>query len=348
MPDIDAFKKKEHDNFDVMLPCKQSDFGEFISGLLGKPQTIEKSYEGAFEVTKDDITNTFEQRIDQQNDATLIQFTVKILYNDKSSVLLNSIQDFQVYNEVRPLKSIGVSLSWTYLIKFKNKNVPEKQEINISFDSYGNTIYDNEIMLYPFRRSVINSRIHHTERTWGIDIESLLNGHISSLTTIPNKFEQFIYKNHGWIGFFGGFFFFISLIFATLKIYNQLTIDYIEKVNLIANETTNEIELLLVKVNSIFDFTFGTSEVNISFSLALFIFGAFMASIILGNWLSEKSNNRPQSFVLLSKLAEENRIKVKNKIRTNWILFGVSIITSIITSIIASVLFKIYIEQTLA
>ena len=53
------------------------------------------------------------------------------------------------------------------------------------------------------------------------------------------------------------------------------------------------------------------------------------------------------SFVLLSKLAEENKIKVKNKRRTNWILFGVSIITSIITSMIASVLFKIYIEQTL-
>ncbi|ARU48033.1 hypothetical protein [Sulfurospirillum diekertiae] len=122
MPDIDLFKKDGQENFAVTLPCNPNDFGAFISGLLGKPQTIEKAFRGTFEVSKDDIINTFyliEQRIQQQNDAQLVQFTVKILYNDDTSVLLNSIADFEHYTEVRPLESIGVALSWTYLIKFK-------------------------------------------------------------------------------------------------------------------------------------------------------------------------------------------------------------------------------------
>lgn len=122
-------------NYGVMLPCSDEDFGDFISSLLGKPQTIEKVIGGTFEIDDRNITNIFhivDQRISQQNDASLIQFTVTIVYDDDSIHLLNSLEDFQHYSEVKPLVSVAVHLSWSYLVRFNRKNALEKQTIEIS------------------------------------------------------------------------------------------------------------------------------------------------------------------------------------------------------------------------
>jgi hypothetical protein len=120
----------------VMLPCEPDQFRDFIAGLLGKPQTIDQLIDGQYEIKKSDIENLYhllDQRVSTQSAGTLVQFSVRILYDDNSSVLLNSLADFASYNEVKPLVSVGVSLSWTFLIHFYNKKFPEKQQIDISF-----------------------------------------------------------------------------------------------------------------------------------------------------------------------------------------------------------------------
>jgi hypothetical protein len=122
----------DHSEYAVLLPCTPDEFGDFVSGLLGKPQTIEKSIDGVFEVPHDAVANTFylvDQRIKRQNEGTLIQFTVRIEYDDNSSVLLNSLQDFLTYSEVRPIASRSVALSWIYLVKFTHSNVPESRKL---------------------------------------------------------------------------------------------------------------------------------------------------------------------------------------------------------------------------
>jgi hypothetical protein len=99
-PNRGSALSSDHSDYAVLLPCTPDEFGDFVSGLLGKPQTIEKSIFGEFEVTRDAVANTFHlvnQRIDQQNEAPLIQFTARIEYDDNSSVLLNSLQDFGNY-----------------------------------------------------------------------------------------------------------------------------------------------------------------------------------------------------------------------------------------------------------
>ncbi len=122
----------------VVLPCSPDQFREFIAGLLGRPQTIEGFVDGPFEVTKQNVENLhhlIDQRILSQNEATLVQFTARVEYDNNSSVLLNSLRDFLSYNEVKPLKSSALHLSWTYLMKFPMKDFPEKQVIQISFKS---------------------------------------------------------------------------------------------------------------------------------------------------------------------------------------------------------------------
>jgi hypothetical protein len=71
--------RAREENYEVLLPCAPEDFGEFVSRLLGKPQTIERLIYGVFEIKKEDVINTYhlvEQRIHQQNEAVLVQFSV--------------------------------------------------------------------------------------------------------------------------------------------------------------------------------------------------------------------------------------------------------------------------------
>ncbi|WP_298871209.1 hypothetical protein [uncultured Bradyrhizobium sp.] len=182
---------KPLDRTAVLLPCEPDQFRDFIAGLLGKPQVIERMIRGPFNLGRNEIENLYyliEQRISSQNDATLIQFTARIVFDDESSVLLNSFADFTTYKEVRPLISVSVHLSWTYLIKFRNKPIPEKQQIDVSCNadySRGQVSFDffdpARIVFSPIRqtrhRGNIYLRISHTDRTWGTDIEALLTGH---------------------------------------------------------------------------------------------------------------------------------------------------------------------------
>jgi hypothetical protein len=52
-----ALSTENSDEYGILLPCTPEDFGDFVTGLLGKPQTIEKSIFGVFEVQRDDVAN---------------------------------------------------------------------------------------------------------------------------------------------------------------------------------------------------------------------------------------------------------------------------------------------------
>ena len=124
----------------VALPCEPEQFSSFISSLLGKPQTISKGYTGSFEITHQDIQSAYRlvcQRVSQQNQGTLIQFSVRLVFDDNSTVLLNSFEDFLGYTEVRPLVVTQAHLSWSFLVKFEDREHPEKQEIDLSFVASG-------------------------------------------------------------------------------------------------------------------------------------------------------------------------------------------------------------------
>src|SRR5690606_18739310 len=142
-------------------------------------------FRGRFEVTREHITHLYhlvEQRVQRQNQASLVQFSVRILYGNGSSVLLNSFADFDSYNEVQNLNSIGAILTWTYLIQFKDKPAPEKQEVSVSIG-----VADHSRFRGYFSRHVTDEESHmiadseislvikHTERSWGFDIENLLS-----------------------------------------------------------------------------------------------------------------------------------------------------------------------------
>ena len=282
-----------------------------------------------------------------------MQFTVKIIYSDDSSILLNSIEDFNLYKEVQPLTSIGVVLSWTYLIKFKNKDVFEKQEIDLAFRSDispSNFIFEDGIEITKRRRyfpdSSITLRISHTDRTWGTDIESLVSGYVKTLKIEENKVKNYIRKKSGWIGLLVFALMFLSGLFTIYVSTSKMANTYYSKLEETNNATTDINELLIEKINLLTNIFIKSTWPKYSVGPQVFIFILLVISMFFGIFISIKANTNRHSFVLLSKAAEEHEAKRNKKTRRDWYMFFISLISGIITGIVSNLLFYIFFIKT--
>lgn len=331
----------------IVLPCDPKDFGDFISSLLGKPQTIEKVFRLPYQLDRSKVSDVFqlvEQRINQQNEAALVQFTVRIIYDDDSTVLLNSIQEFQIYKEVRPLASVGVILSWTYLIKFKNKKAPEKQQIDLAFRSNirgESNIFEDGVDVIKIRRflppSSISLHISHTDRTWGTDIESLLTGYVRTLKIEENRIKRLIRKKSGWIGFTVFALMLAAAMFTAYKLNNKMLTRYHEKLTAITDSTTEH--LPMEKVDLLIDILIQRRWIPQVLDSSTFILISFCLSAFFGILVAVKAVSEQHSFVLLSNAAEEHRQKVLRKRNRDWFMFFASLGGSIVTGVAANLLF---------
>lgn len=234
----------------IMLPCEPSQFREFIAGLLGQPQTIVRRLKGPFEVNRHDIESLYhliDQRLISQNEATLIQFTARIAYDDNSSVLINSIRDFEAYNEIKPLCSEGIQLSWTYLIKFRNKKFPEKQTIEVGFTAdHGGADFDTIVrakgITISTAQSGIRIKISHTDRTWGADIDALLSGHLQLLQKPVGKLRALAFDHSGKISALTSLFVFLCSLVGTYLITSYFVERYLAIATNLKSETNQNFD----------------------------------------------------------------------------------------------------------
>ena len=294
----------------VLLPCEPDQFRDFIAGLLGQPQTITRRLDGPFEVTRTDIKNIYhllDQRLSSQNEATLVQFTVRTVYDDNSSVLLNSFADFQSYNEAKPLRSLAVHLSWTWLIQFRNKKFPEKQQIEISFTS--NEGPDIEFasprrVLLLDRSGSIRIRISHTDRTWGTDIDALLAGNLGLLQKPQVGLRKVADKYSGWIGLFVSIVVLGCALLASYSVTNSFVERYLTQARTLPAVSTANFEPVTKKV----DFLIGIIASGMWTRYAVYVFGLFIVSLIIaivcGIFVASYAENKRPSFVLLTPKAK--------------------------------------------
>jgi hypothetical protein len=243
----------------VVLPCEPDHFRDFISGLLGRPQTLRRHLRGPFDVKREDAEGLFHlinQRVNSQNEATLIQFTARIVYDDNSSVLLNSFGEFQIYNEVKPLISVALHLSWTFLIKFQNSPFPEKQQIEVGFVGSdeaaawrvraGRIIFDGAEYGGP---GAITIQISHTNRSWGADIEALLAGHLALLQRTIPRVRMLAAKYSSWIGFLSGFAIFASTLATGVRVTNRFLDQYLLELARLPLSSAPDLDLISKKLD---------------------------------------------------------------------------------------------------
>lgn len=323
--------------YNILLPCTPETFAEFVSSLLGSPQTIERRFIGAFELTRADVENLYhliQQRVLQQNKASLVEFAVDILYGDGSSVRLTSLRDFQHYTEVRSLVSVGAHLTWVYLITFQDKAAPEKQQIDLTFHAgHRNDPEESGLFLLNIRAGYLSFRIAHTARTWGVDLESLLAGHIDGLLKKESRAKTFIIRHSAKLGVIAALVTYLIVVFGSFLATRRFAAWQLDKIQAaLALQVAEKIDFLTARYAE-------GSWTQFNLLLTVFLLAALIGAIAIGLWVSDSGENRPRSFVLLSRKAEEDRVEALRKRQKQWLIFGASVITSVLSGFVANALF---------
>ncbi len=335
----------------IVLPCSTKDFGSFISSLLGKPQTISNTVQGPFEITKDDVSNVHAllvQRVAQQNEATLTQFTAKLVFTDDSTVLLNSLDDFMAYNEVRPVACIALHLSWIFLVKFNDRQHPEKQQIDLSFMGGGGpSMIDRDIPIVVFRgpdNGFIAYRISHTARTWGADIDSLLNSHVRTVVDEIPEWRKWLAKHDEKISLLTFCILFLGSIVAAFTASAFFVAKQKETVASILNTVPKGLvasEQLKYLLNTV---ALGTWE-RFQFTSIAFLLLSLVISISIAVWVNTTADNLPPSFLLLTKESEKRKKKILAKSNAKFFSFLGSIIVSLLLGIGGNICYALWFER---
>lgn len=340
-----AQEEKDFSKGFLTIPYNGPEFKEFIKSLLGKPQSITKKIFGNFEIHLADLQNfhtLVNQRITQQNKGNLIQFTATIYYNDKSTVTLNSIEELETYNEIKPIISEAVRLNWSYLIKFEDKKHPEKQEIELfilsSIDGLSFIGEDLPSFLLP-TQGRFTIEIKHTARSFASDIESLLTNQIQSLIKKDNKYKKIVRKNSGKISVVFSLIFFLFSIITGFSVTRNFLNSQIENSKKYINSGINE------KVNYIIEYMSNGLSQQHFYTLSIFLLISVIVSILLGVWIEDTASKlKEYSFVVTTRKSKDYLDETQKKQKYRIAAFCISIIISIGSGILGNYIFKFLTE----
>jgi hypothetical protein len=251
------------------------------------------------------------------------------------------------YNEVRPLISQAVHLSWGFLVIFRDKVVPAKQQIDVSIVSEGAIVFDEGIILSggSFESDgLISLRIEHTARTWGADIEAMLSGHIQTLLKQPSKLAQWVQKKSGEIGFGLGALFFLSAVISTFLATGRFLENRLALAAGVKASKPHFQESIGTKVDFLVDIIASGLWPRYFFYAASFIVAALIISIILGIWAGSAAGHKQPSFLLLSKKAELRKARLTREKKRYGLSLCLAVIVNLVCGLAANWIFIRYFQ----
>lgn len=337
----------------VRLPFDEEQFKEFITGLLGKPQTINSTVWGPFKIGFEEIKDlhlAIQQRISQQNKGTLIRFNSTITFEDESSVTLNSFDALMSYREIKNVICTAIDLSWLYLVQFPERDVPERQEIDISFitdkvKTFRKAEFGNMPLHTP--SNYINIQIKHTARTWGTDLETLLKSLVSNYKTkrYRNSIEEFIHKNEILSGILVGVLFFAGSVAGVILSNAKFKANYLADIEKSLESISSPSEIGQFKEQTDFFITFLAEgkmyshyHTNVVY-LIISVVVSILVMVLVGAMAERFYLKR--SYILITRKSSTDFEKDLVKDRKDWRNFIGSIVVSIVVGLIANYIFFI-------
>lgn len=325
----------------LKLPFSEAHFKDFVTNLLGTPQTITKKIRGDFEIDLNEVMNfhhLIDQRITQQNNARLIQLQTQIYFSDESSVILSSFEELRTYNEIKPIVSEAVKMTWSYLVQFQDRKTPEKQTIELTVVSsfIVDEMEDEFSPVYHFtQQGQFRIVIKHTARTWASDIESLLTHQINSLIIKESPWKKFVRKHRVVIANVSAFLFLLMAIIAV----------YIANIRFIEAESAKALDFLSSsvttenKIDYVINYIIANSQNLLFLKSIIYTLISVIISVFIITWVSALANIKSKSHLLLTKATKTELEKSNKKIKKKIILFFVSMILNIVLSLISSFIF---------
>jgi len=193
---LSAAVMRNKDEHYVVLPCAPSQFGNFVSGLLGKTQTLKGTIQGSVDANYQDIENIFRivhTRVSDQNEAALAHFSVTVFYDNGTSITHNDVKKFESYSPTDKCHPVEVVLSFIYLVSFPASQNPEKQEIDVSVIAESGYRQDRQT---HYHEGAFEYEVNYTNRTWATDIGSLLKNHGEKFVEKPNRASELFRRYH--------------------------------------------------------------------------------------------------------------------------------------------------------
>jgi hypothetical protein len=328
----------------VLIPCSPEEFADFISSLLGKAQVCEGTFHGSFDIHIKDIENFYhlvDQRLNEQNAAQLVSFTVVIKYSDGTSVELPSLEHFRHHNEIRPVISTGVVLTWIYLIGFQNRPIPERQQIDVEIQTRQVEEGYLPFRIQKLRGDGIEYRISYTARTWGSDIENMLRSHIQTLinSETSNFFSRLMLRFRATVEFLLGVVIFIAGIGIGTALIQLITSRKYQRVQEeLSLYNSSELSFIRKQIDILYQATFGTWSIYFWGGVLIYLGVLVMISVATPEVVLKRLRLSKPSFVNLTKSSDIHRQQALAAYKRGWLLFTGSIAVAIVTSIIGNVL----------
>lgn len=326
----------------VSLPIDREQLGKFIASLLGQQQSIEREAYGTFSIDHAwllHIHALIDQRIHQQNHGSLTAFSATIYYNNDLKRELSSIEAFEHFSETKQISSQGIKLVWTYLISFPGKNIPERQQISLFATAKAPATSTPQD---PIRRLIsskhklgqISYAIHHTERTWGDDLESLLKQEL-----------DLVLQDESWFGAMSGLLFaLLSMVFLFGGLVIPDLVNSVIQDRQIASIYKHYQDIIALKPTSLGDvgakLDLVLKAVNPS-NILNKVGAGYRVSMIAGGmvmafWCMFLADRKSPSFVALTPKSLENRNKYLAREKRNYILIMLSFAASILAGVIGN------------
>ena len=318
----------------VALPVDKKKLGDFISGLLGQPQTLERIIEEPFSVDHQWFIGFFsllQQRIEQQNSPENLSFEATIRYEGRFQRKISSWEAFLHFSETRPIISTSVKFNLALLIQFPGKSVPERQEIILTFDSRDSELGLLEnLMVKKAITGIVGIEIRHTERTWADDIFRLIEDELKNIQTPESAIKKRTRKLFFPLASFSFPIMMIAAVAYGIWSKREDGITVAEKVRSLGVNSKIDLQTLHSKVDILLAQAQNTGDVRLA-DMTVFIYSGIVAAILFfgGLFLS-----RPNpSFVILSPAAEKNKNTILEKLKLKNLLLLLSIVGSLILGI---------------
>ncbi|MGB6008407.1 hypothetical protein [Castellaniella sp.] len=169
----------------INLPVDKIKLGNFISGLLGQPQVLDRRFDTPFSVDHDwliHLCSMILQRIAQQNSAEPLTFETTIYYRDGLFRKVSGFDAFTHFSETQQVVCVGIKFDISMLISFPGKDNPERQQLEMTLLTNEEEEFTGNLLLGErIRAGLFYIDIRHTERTWADDILNLITKEFQSV-----------------------------------------------------------------------------------------------------------------------------------------------------------------------
>jgi hypothetical protein len=324
----------------VSVPVDKKALGEFISGLLGQPQSLERVIDSAFSVNHSwlvHLCSLILQRMNQQNAPEPLAFVADIGYEGGVRRKVTSFPAFEHFSETQNIISKSVKINIAVLIQFPGKIAPERQEIVIDFDVQDSRASIMEsLIIKQSAAGKIRVEIRHTERTWADDVLRLITDELENIQVKESRLKK---RLRNAIFPFATFVFPITMIAAMsfdLFLGRNKGNTNSQSAQLLIADKGETLSVFNAKLNLLLTQLIDGNETKRGFPIV--IGSTVLIAIVL--FLGGALLARPMpSFVVLSRAAEKHEADTMRRLKNKTWLLLLSMCGSVVLGVVGNYIY---------